>query len=86
MKNFHIIIQKNKNVIVILSIWLIFYLFIILLDSIIKLNLIQTKKKKRSAFGCWEKWKRKYKNSAVTLNKLIEDLNPSKQKILYSIN
>ena len=42
MKNFHIIIQKNKNVIVILSIWLIFYLFIILLDSIIKLNLIQT--------------------------------------------
>ena len=46
MKNFHIIIQKNKNVIVILSIWLIFYLFIILLDSIIKLNLIQTKKKK----------------------------------------
>ena len=46
MKNFHIIIQKNKNVIVILSIWLIFYLFIILLDSIIKLNLIQTKKRK----------------------------------------
>ena len=42
MKIFHIIIQKNKNVIVILSIWLIFYLFIILLDSIIKLNLIQT--------------------------------------------